>query len=62
MSDQNQNDQKPPRKRGVTSVMLGWIADRLRRAEDLKHRINSGTYQIDSHKIAESLVGENGQK
>ncbi len=58
MSEDNGNEPKPQRKRGVTSVMLGWIADRLRRAEDLKQKISTGTYQIDSEKIAESILSD----
>ena len=57
MSENGNSDQKP-RKRGLTSVMLGWLADRLRRAEEIKHKINTGTYEVNSEKVAESLLND----
>jgi len=65
MVDDNSNPESKPRKRGLTSVMLGWLAERVRRAENIKLQIQSGTYQVDSEKIAASLVtappgGSNG--
>jgi hypothetical protein len=56
MADENSNPESKPRKRGLTSVMLGWLAERVRRAENIKLQIESGTYQVDSEKIAASLV------
>jgi anti-sigma28 factor (negative regulator of flagellin synthesis) len=56
MADETSNPESKPRKRGLTSVMLGWLAERMRRAENIKLQIESGTYQVDSEKIAASLV------
>ena len=47
-----------PRKRSVTSLTLGWIADRLRRAETIKEQVESGQYCVESAKVAKSLVND----
>jgi anti-sigma28 factor (negative regulator of flagellin synthesis) len=47
-----------PRKRSLTSVTLQWLAERMRRSERIKTAINEGTYQIDSAKVAASIVNE----
>lgn len=60
--NEGQNDacagEQQPRKRSVTSLTLGWIADRLRKAESLKERVNSGEYCVDSAQIARSLMND----
>lgn len=53
---ENDSTQKP-RKRGLTSITLGWIAEKLRRAEKIKHDLAEGTYKVDSEKVAASLTG-----
>jgi hypothetical protein len=54
MSDTN--DQKPPRRKGLTSMTLHWIADKLRRAQQIKEQLSNGTYQVDSDKVAKAIV------
>lgn len=49
---------KKGRRRGLTSVTLGWIADRMRRSEKIKKEIEEGKYQVDSSKIAAAIVND----
>ena len=61
MSESFSNDGgEPPkkRKRGLTSITLGWIAERLRKAEKIKEQVNSGSYELDSNKVAASILNE----
>jgi len=55
MNDENNNQQKPGRKRGLTSVALQWLADKMRRTERIKEELQRGTYQDASSKIAEAI-------
>lgn len=50
--------QKQPKRRSVTSISLGWIAERIRRAEKIKEAMKSGTYTVDSNKVAQSIVNK----
>ncbi|MCB0332861.1 MAG: flagellar biosynthesis anti-sigma factor FlgM [Bdellovibrionales bacterium] len=45
------------RKRSLTSLTLQWLSEKIRRTEKLKEEISSGHYEVDSEKIAASLVG-----
>ncbi len=54
---QESNIEKP-RKRSLTDITLGWLAERLRKAEKIKADIQSGAYQIDSQKIASAILNE----
>lgn len=56
MSDGSSNSQKTPRRRGLTSLTLEWLAEKLRRAEQIKGAVQQGTYQVDSSKVAKALV------
>jgi anti-sigma28 factor (negative regulator of flagellin synthesis) len=47
-----------PRKRSLTSVTLQWLAERMRRSERIKAQVSEGTYQVDSAKVAASIVNE----
>jgi len=51
----------PPRKRSLTSVTLGWIAERVRKAEKIKEAIASGTYKVDPDKVARSILNEDDE-
>jgi anti-sigma28 factor (negative regulator of flagellin synthesis) len=53
--DQSGN-QKPPRKKGLTSLTLQWIAEKLRRATQIKEELSNGTYKVDSAKVAQAIV------
>ncbi|MCB0310584.1 MAG: flagellar biosynthesis anti-sigma factor FlgM [Bdellovibrionales bacterium] len=57
-NNQNNSDEKPVRRRSLTSISLGWVADRLRRAEQIKQEISSGSYKIDTAKVAASMVSD----
>ncbi len=50
------NGQKPHRRKGLTSITLHWIAEKLRRTERIKAELAKGTYQIDSAKVAQALM------
>jgi len=52
----NQPEKKPPRRRGITSLSLGWLADQVRRAQRIRQQLEKGTYKVDSEKIAASIV------
>jgi anti-sigma28 factor (negative regulator of flagellin synthesis) len=56
MNEQDTKEQKASRRRGLTSVTLQWLADRLRRAERIKGALESGTYKVDSNKVAKALL------
>ncbi len=56
MSDAQNNDQKPTRRRGLTSLTLEWLAEKLRRAERIKGALQEGTYQVDSGKVAKAIA------
>jgi hypothetical protein len=50
------DNEQPKRKRGFTSVALQWIAERLRRSDQIKTELQEGKYQVDTTKVAEALV------
>jgi len=56
MDAQNPN---PIRKRSLTSMTLNWLADRMRRAAQIKEQVNSGTYKVDPQQVAAALVSSN---
>jgi anti-sigma28 factor (negative regulator of flagellin synthesis) len=56
MSNYENNEEKPSRRRGLTSVTLQWIAEKLRRAEQIKGALQKGTYQVDSSKVAKAIL------
>lgn len=47
---------KPPRRRGLTSLTLEWFAEKFKKAQRIKEELNSGSYNVDSNKLAEALV------
>ena len=56
--DHGENDIDKPRKRSLTELTLGWIAERLRKSQELKDAIQSGKYEVDSKKVAEKFVND----
>jgi anti-sigma28 factor (negative regulator of flagellin synthesis) len=57
MNDDNQSNGKPPRRRGLTSLTLQWLSEKLRRTDKIKQELSSGTYQVDSAKVAQAMIG-----
>jgi anti-sigma28 factor (negative regulator of flagellin synthesis) len=57
MSDTN--NPNPPRKRGLTSLTIQWLAEKFRRAEKIKEELSQGTYQVDSDKVAKAIIDNN---
>ena len=47
------------KKRSVTSVALGWLAERLRKTEEIRAKVTSGTYKVNPEKVAQSIVDRN---
>lgn len=50
----------PQKRRSVTSLTLGWLAERLRKSEELKEQVETGQYQVDTEKLAASIANEEG--
>ena len=46
----------PKRKRSMTSIALGWLTERMRRTEEVKQAVQSGSYKIPAEKVAKALV------
>jgi anti-sigma28 factor (negative regulator of flagellin synthesis) len=61
MDDQENKQPKEGRKRGLTSVALQWLADKMRRTERIKDELERGTYQVDSNKIAQAILNGDSQ-
>ncbi|HMO01801.1 MAG TPA: flagellar biosynthesis anti-sigma factor FlgM [Oligoflexia bacterium] len=59
MSEDNiKNKSEPKVKRGITSLLLGWFAAKVRKTEELRRQINEGRYNPDPNAVARSLVNE----
>jgi non-homologous end joining protein Ku len=57
MNDNSNGNAHQPRKRGLTAMTLQWIADKLRRTDRIKEELSAGTYQVDSAKVAQAIIG-----
>ena len=49
-------DIQPKRKRSMTSVALNWLAERMRRADEVKAAVATGTYRVPTDQVAKALV------
>lgn len=56
MSPIEESPAKPKRKRSLTEVSLKWLADRVKRAEEIKQKLERGEYSINSDRVAASLL------
>jgi anti-sigma28 factor (negative regulator of flagellin synthesis) len=45
-----------PKKRSLTELTLGWIAEKLRKSEEIKAQIQNGTYSVDPQKVAKKII------
>ena len=53
---ENSSNGAAPRKRSLTEITLGWLAERMRRAETIKSQLQNGDYKVDSNKIANAIA------
>ena len=60
MNDNSDQKSKTPepRKRSLTELTLGWFAERLRKADAIKEKLETGAYAVDSRKVAASIVSK----
>lgn len=52
------NNNQQPRKRSLTEITLGWLAERVRKAEKIKAEVAKGSYEIDSKKVASAIINK----
>ena len=57
-----EENKKPQRARGLTSLTLGWIAERMRKAQAIKERLAKGDYSVDSEKLASAIASTERNK
>jgi len=57
MSD-GMTDNKPPRRRRLTTTTLTWLAERVRKALKIKEQLDTGTYAVDTEKVARAIANE----
>jgi hypothetical protein len=43
-------------KRSPTLLKLGWLAERLRKAERIKAQVAAGSYHVDSESVARKML------
>lgn len=60
--DLSKEKPQPHRRRGLTSVTLQWLAEKFRRAQNIKTQLNKGTYTVDSDKIAKAILNAEGER
>ncbi|MCO6432169.1 MAG: flagellar biosynthesis anti-sigma factor FlgM [Deltaproteobacteria bacterium] len=61
MNGDTPSDTKPGRRRGLTDLTLGWLAERFRKAESIKEKIESGSYRVDTERVAASILNVDEQ-
>ncbi len=52
------NEKPQPRRRSLTSLTLNWLADKVKRSEEIKQKLAEGTYSVDSRKIAAVIANK----
>ncbi len=52
------NNGKTPRKRSLTELTLSWIAERLRKKEEIREKLENGTLEVQSDKIARAILSD----
>ncbi|MFN8391653.1 MAG: flagellar biosynthesis anti-sigma factor FlgM [Bdellovibrionota bacterium] len=43
----------------MTTLKLQWLAERLRKTEQIKKAVAAGTYRVESKLVAQALLGIN---
>jgi anti-sigma28 factor (negative regulator of flagellin synthesis) len=41
----------------MTTLKLQWVAERVRKARQIKKLVDSGQYHVDSHEVAKAVIG-----
>lgn len=50
------------RVRGLTSLSLDWLAERFRKTQAVRERVQNGTYKVGSNELAEAMVDPKKRK
>lgn len=61
-TDISKETPQPHRRRGLTSVTLQWLAEKFRRAQNIKNQLSNGTYTVDSDKIAKAILNSEAER
>lgn len=54
----SETENQQPRKRSLTEITLGWLAERIRKTEKIKADLAKGSYEVSSEKVASAIVNE----
>jgi anti-sigma28 factor (negative regulator of flagellin synthesis) len=47
---------KQRRKRSMTTLKMDWLAERVRKCKRIREAIEDGSYNVDSHEVAKSIL------
>lgn len=56
--DSTAGAQPKRRPRSATLLNMNWLRERLEKVEALKNRLATGSYKVDSSKIARAVLNE----
>jgi len=54
----NGEEQPTRRPRRATLLNMSWLKERLAKAQHIKERLNSSSYQVDSEMLAKALLNK----
>ncbi|RMG41178.1 MAG: flagellar biosynthesis anti-sigma factor FlgM [Candidatus Dadabacteria bacterium] len=61
MNHSNHSGKPPERMKSLTSLTLGWLAEKVRKTEEIKSKLASGNYRVESEKVAAAILGSDTQ-
>lgn len=56
MATESEGAPAPRRKRSVTSIALGWLAERMRKVDTVRAAISRGQYEVPADSVARAIV------